>query len=63
MGHFYPGKFLTQSESRARHLFGDFYDISVRLEEVDGAPDGYWGAPILQGDTRLMELATFGAED
>jgi hypothetical protein len=41
MVRFSPGKFFTQSEGRAEHLFGDLYDIVVPLEVADGAPDEY----------------------
>jgi len=41
MGRFSPGKFFTQSEGHARHLFGNFYEVAVPLEEADGAADVY----------------------
>jgi hypothetical protein len=39
MMRFSPGKFFTRSEGRAGHLFGNFYEISVPLEEADGGDD------------------------
>jgi hypothetical protein len=41
MVRFSPGIFFTQSEGRARHLFGNFYEVFVPLEKMDGAADEY----------------------
>lgn len=44
MVRFSPGNFFTQSEGRADRLFGNFYDVSVPIQEADGADDDYQGA-------------------
>jgi hypothetical protein len=41
MVRFSPGKFFTQSEGYARHLFGNFYEVYVPLEAMDGSADEY----------------------
>ena len=41
MVRFSPGRYFTEAEDRARHLFGNFYEVFVPLEEADGAADEY----------------------
>jgi hypothetical protein len=40
-GAFFSGAILHQSEGYARHLFGNFYEVYVPLEAMDGSDDEY----------------------
>jgi hypothetical protein len=41
MGRFSPARVFTELEGRANHLFGNFYEVLIPIEEADGAADEY----------------------
>jgi hypothetical protein len=41
MVRFSPGRYFTEAEGHADHLFGNFYEVYVPLEHADGAADEY----------------------
>lgn len=41
MVRFSPGRVYTQLDDRANHLFGNFYEVLIPLEDMDGAADEY----------------------